>query len=192
MLSLGRGVGHGGRDGAGEVPLVGRREEVVRRAPRDVDGERAPLRRAQGAPHLHVVAARQRRGERAAGQEQGDQTSLQRVFFSKQRPKETHPRFEFAPRDDRSSKNEPNRVEIDRDTRFRKVGQRLTLVLPRSPSATPTTSRTRCASAGAAATPRRPSATRGATASGRRCGPCSPWGGGAARRSCARRTTKRP
>ena len=33
-------------------------------------------------------------------------------------PRRKHPRFEFAPRDDRSSKNEPNRVEIDRDTRF--------------------------------------------------------------------------
>jgi len=33
-----------------------------------------------------------------------------------------HPCFEFAPRDDRSSKNEPNRAENDRDRRFQKVG----------------------------------------------------------------------
>ena len=36
---------------------------------------------------------------------------------SKQRPRGMPPRFEFAPRDDRSSKNEPKRVENDRDTR---------------------------------------------------------------------------
>ena len=30
-------------------------------------------------------------------------------------------RFEFAPRDDRSSKNEPNRVETDRDTSLAKL-----------------------------------------------------------------------
>ena len=37
---------------------------------------------------------------------------------SKHRPREKHSRFEFAPRDDRSSQNEPKRVETDRDTRF--------------------------------------------------------------------------
>ena len=37
-------------------------------------------------------------------------------MFLKQRPREEHPRFEFAPRDARSSKNEPNRAENDRDT----------------------------------------------------------------------------
>ena len=38
--------------------------------------------------------------------------------FSKRPPRGKHPRFEFAPRDDRSSKNEPKRVETDRDMRF--------------------------------------------------------------------------
>ena len=52
------------------------------------------------------------------GQEKGDSTSLQRGFFSKRFPRRKHPRFEFAPRDDRSSKHEPNRVENDRDARF--------------------------------------------------------------------------
>ena len=42
-----------------------------------------------------------------AGQETGDSTSLQRGCFMEQFSKEKHPRFEFAPRDDRSSKNEP-------------------------------------------------------------------------------------
>ena len=51
--------------------------------------------------------------------------------FSKRCPRDKHPRLGFAPRDDRSSKNEPNRVENDRDTRFYKVGQRLTRFLPR-------------------------------------------------------------
>ena len=40
---------------------------------------------------------------------------------SKQRPREKHPRFEFVPRDDRSSKDEPKRVENDRDRRFYKL-----------------------------------------------------------------------
>ena len=37
---------------------------------------------------------------------------------SKRFPRGKHPGFEFAPRDDRSSQNEPKRVENDRDTRF--------------------------------------------------------------------------
>ena len=41
-----------------------------------------------------------------------------------------HPRFEFAPRDDRSSKNEPNRVENDRDMSLQSWEFR-TLFLPR-------------------------------------------------------------
>ena len=38
--------------------------------------------------------------------------------FSEQRPRTSMARFGFAPRDDRSSKNEPKRVGNDRDTRF--------------------------------------------------------------------------
>ena len=38
--------------------------------------------------------------------------------FSKQFPRGKHPRFEFAPGEERSSKHEPHRGEIDRDTRF--------------------------------------------------------------------------
>ena len=51
----------------------------------------------------------------------GRKRVIQRRFnvgSSKQRPRDKHPRFEFAPRDDRSSKNEPKRLETDRDTRF--------------------------------------------------------------------------
>ena len=51
-------------------------------------------------------------------------------MFSKRRPREKHPRFEFAPRDDRSSKNEPKRVENDRDTSLQSW-EFLTLFLPR-------------------------------------------------------------
>ena len=58
--------------------------------------------------------------------------------FSKRYPREKHPRFEFAPRDDRSSKNEPKRVENDRDTSLQSRTF-LTLFLPRrSTSATRT------------------------------------------------------
>ena len=46
--------------------------------------------------------------------EKGDSTWV----FPKQRPREKHPRFGFAPGDARSSKSEPNRVGNDRDTRF--------------------------------------------------------------------------
>ena len=51
-------------------------------------------------------------------------------MFSKRFPREKHPRFGFAPRDDRSSKNEPNRVENDRDTSLQSW-KFLTLFLPR-------------------------------------------------------------
>ena len=51
-------------------------------------------------------------------------------MFSKRSPREKHPRFEFAPRDDRSSKNEPKRVENDRDTSLQSW-KSLTLFLPR-------------------------------------------------------------
>ena len=50
--------------------------------------------------------------------------------FSKRFPKEKHPRFELAPRDDRSSKNEPKRVENDRDTSLQSW-EFLTLFPPR-------------------------------------------------------------
>ena len=53
--------------------------------------------------------------------------------FSKQSPRGKHPRFEFVPRDDRSSKNEPNRVENDRDMSLQSW-EFLTLFLPRSSS----------------------------------------------------------
>ena len=51
--------------------------------------------------------------------------------ISKQRPRGTHPRFEVAPRDDRSSKNEPKRVENDRDASLQSWDF-LSLFLPRS------------------------------------------------------------
>ena len=53
-----------------------------------------------------------------AGQEQGDSTSPQRGCSRSESREESMARFEFAPRDDRSSKNEPNRVENDRDRRL--------------------------------------------------------------------------
>ena len=74
-----------------------------------------------------------REAPRLAGQEKGDETSLQRGVFSKRFPKGKHPRFEFAPRDDRSSENEPNRVENDRDTSLQSW-KFLTLFLPRRSS----------------------------------------------------------
>ena len=52
------------------------------------------------------------------GQEKGDSTSLQRGCSRSDFREESMARFEFAPRDDRSSKNEPKRAESDRDTRF--------------------------------------------------------------------------
>ena len=45
-------------------------------------------------------------------------------------PEKKHPRVESAPRDDRSSKNEPKRAETDRDTSLQSWKVR-TLVLPR-------------------------------------------------------------
>ena len=53
--------------------------------------------------------------ERDAGQEKGDSTSLQRECSARARFGNQHPRFESAPRDDRSSKNQPKRAENDRD-----------------------------------------------------------------------------
>ena len=55
--------------------------------------------------------------EFAPGRETGHSTSLQRGVFSKHLPRGKHPCFGFAPKDDRSSKSEPHRVEHDRDTR---------------------------------------------------------------------------
>ena len=51
-----------------------------------------------------------------AGQETGDSTSLQRGCFRSDSREERMARFEFVPRDGRSSKNEPKRVENDRAT----------------------------------------------------------------------------
>ena len=53
----------------------------------------------------------------SAGRETGDSTSLQRGCPRSDSREERHPGFAFAPRDDRSSKKEPNRVETDRDAR---------------------------------------------------------------------------
>ena len=50
-----------------------------------------------------------------AGQQKGDSTSLQRECSARARSGKKHPRFESAPRDDRSSKNQPKRVENGRD-----------------------------------------------------------------------------
>ena len=50
-----------------------------------------------------------------AGQEKGDSTSLQRECFARARFEIQHPRFESAPRDDRSSKNQPKRAENGRE-----------------------------------------------------------------------------
>ena len=52
------------------------------------------------------------------GQEEGDPTSLQRGCLRSKAREKSMARFEFAPGDDRSSKNEPSRVESNRDTRF--------------------------------------------------------------------------
>ena len=51
-------------------------------------------------------------------------------MFSKRFQRGKHPRFEFAPRDDRSSKNEPKRAENDRATSLQSW-ECLTLFLPR-------------------------------------------------------------
>ena len=48
------------------------------------------------------------------GQQKGDSMSLQRDCSARAFQKQ-HPRFESAPRDDRSSKNQPKRAENDRD-----------------------------------------------------------------------------
>ena len=55
------------------------------------------------------------------GQEQGDPTSLQRGCSRSDSREASMARFEFAPRDDRSSKNEPNRVEHDRGRSLAKL-----------------------------------------------------------------------
>ena len=52
------------------------------------------------------------------GQHMGDSTSLRRGCSRSDAREASMARFEFAPRDARSSKNEPKRVENDRDTRF--------------------------------------------------------------------------
>ena len=51
----------------------------------------------------------------STGAAKGDSTSLQRESSARARCKRKHPRFESAPRDDRSSKNKPKRVENGRD-----------------------------------------------------------------------------
>ena len=72
---------------------------------RDVDAGvfRQPLRYGDLVQLRHLATGRW------PGQDTGDSTWV----FSKGLPRGTRPRFEFAPRDDRSSKNEPNRVEHD-------------------------------------------------------------------------------
>ena len=49
------------------------------------------------------------------GQHKSDSSSLQCECFARARYRKTHPRFETVPRDDRSSKNQPKRVENGRD-----------------------------------------------------------------------------
>ena len=51
----------------------------------------------------------------SSGRERGDSTSLQRDFFRARAFREKHPRFETAPRDDRSSENQPKRAERGRE-----------------------------------------------------------------------------
>ena len=48
------------------------------------------------------------------GQDKGDSTSLQRECSRARAFRKQHPCFESAPRDDRSSKNQPKRVETGR------------------------------------------------------------------------------
>ena len=67
-----------------------------------------------------------------AGQDAGDSTSLQRGWSRSNAREERMARFGFAPRDDRSSRNEPHRVENDRDGRFYKVGHASPLSCPGS------------------------------------------------------------
>ena len=69
-------------------------------------------------PHAdggRVVRGEEREDARAPGQDKGDSTSLQRECSARARSGKKHPRFESAPRDDRSSKNQPKRVENGRD-----------------------------------------------------------------------------
>ena len=49
------------------------------------------------------------------GREKSDSSSLQRECSARARSGKNHPRFEAVPRDDRSSKNQPKRVENGRD-----------------------------------------------------------------------------
>ena len=90
-------------------------------------GHRGPGALPVAHPELHPRLVRGRRRLRhdvarelpqqfETGQDKGDSTSLPRGCARSESREERMARFEFVPRDDRSSKNEPKRVETDRDT----------------------------------------------------------------------------
>jgi len=54
-------------------------------------------------------------GVRSASMNLGDSTSLQRECSARARSRTKHPGFETIPRHDRLSKDQPKRVENDRD-----------------------------------------------------------------------------
>ena len=67
------------------------------------------------APPDRCILRDERLGAVEAARDKGDSTSLQREFSACARSGKKHPRFETVPRDDRSSKNQPKRVENGRD-----------------------------------------------------------------------------
>ena len=118
-----RRVGRRGAAGRGgehrPLPARGLLRLLRLRRPR----ARGPLPgRGRGAEPRRVdlgfVPARRGRLLPPPGQEKGDSTSLQRGRSRSDSQEESIHAFKFVPRDDRSSKNEPNRVENDRDRRF--------------------------------------------------------------------------
>ena len=72
----------------------------------------------QGFARFCNVKYSSQAGERDSGREMRDSTSLQRGRSRSHSREDSMARLGFAPRDDRLSKTEPNRVETDRDTRF--------------------------------------------------------------------------
>ena len=88
-------------------------------------GAVAAAAEVEGRHGRAVVAARRRRRAAAdhravgphaePGPHEGDATSLQRECAARARSGKKRPRFEAVPRDDRSSKNQPKRVEHGRE-----------------------------------------------------------------------------
>ena len=100
-------------------PAAKKKPQQKSNAPKSRRPGNLPKRSSDGATRLEWVVYKTAVGARA---EKGWFDVSETWMFSKRFSRGTHPRFEFAPRDDRSSKNEPNRAGNDRDMRFSKVG----------------------------------------------------------------------